>query len=324
MKKIALIVLLAVVASRILSEHDDRHGPNAPQPFSIVGALWDDDQPAPAPPHPPSFPALRTFALPPTPAEPEAIRTVPWHGQEQAADHPTPLRRFVRGKRSAPRDPAPPASSVPAPATKGVPAWFPRSELDEETLARADDSGSRVLIGRLSASEERARADLRKIVSREIADWLAADVPMDWVPPQKLVDRMVRGTYVQTVVRGFGPTPGETPATTTAAATGAPPSSEPAAALELDDLYTLYRAGQKLDFSSRRRDELVRHYHRDVASARMKRSGGVIGVVLVGLALISFYVRADEATKGYYTNRLRVLALAGLGAAGAAAYRYLV
>ena len=122
---------------------------------------------------------------------------------------------------------------------------------------------------------------------------------MDWAPPRKLVDRMVQGTYIKE-------------------------AAAPEAALvpELDSTYTLHRAGQKLDFSAARRDDFLRSYHRDLASARMKRSGGVIAVVLASLALMSVYIRADEATKGYYTARLRALALAGLGAAGAVAYRY--
>jgi hypothetical protein len=91
---------------------------------------------------------------------------------------------------------------------------------------------------------------------------------------------------------------------------------------ELEDVFTLYRAGQKLDFSEGRRAEFVRRYHRDVASERMRRSGAVLAVVLASLALFSAYVRTDEATKGYYTNRLRALAVAGLGTAGAVAYHY--
>ncbi len=49
--------------------------------------------------------------------------------------------------------------------------------------------------------------------------------------------------------------------------------------------------------------------------------GGSLGFVLICLAAISGYIRADEATKGYYTNRLRLLAAAGVGAAGVIVYR---
>ncbi len=179
-----------------------------------------------------------------------------------------------------------------------APPWFPKSEWEEEGLARPDAAGVRVLLGRLSASEDRARLDLRKTVNHEIADWLAADIPMTWTPPQKLVDRMMLGTYVQTVTRSFGPKPGEL--------TAEVPGTERCIARSSTTCTPLYRAGQKLDFSATRRAEFVEAYQRDVASLRMRKSGSVIAVVLACLAVISLYVRADEATKGYYTNRLRL------------------
>ena len=43
--------------------------------------------------------------------------------------------------------------------------------------------------------------------------------------------------------------------------------------------------------------------------------------VLICLAAVSGYIRTDEATKGYYTNRLRMLAAAGVGAAGVVIYQ---
>ena len=49
--------------------------------------------------------------------------------------------------------------------------------------------------------------------------------------------------------------------------------------------------------------------------------GGALGFVLICLAAVSGYIRADEATKGYYTNRLRMLAAAGVGAAGVILYK---
>ncbi len=50
-------------------------------------------------------------------------------------------------------------------------------------------------------------------------------------------------------------------------------------------------------------------------------AGGILAFVLVCLAALSGYIRADEATKGYYTNRLRMLAAAGVGAAGVIVYK---
>jgi len=48
--------------------------------------------------------------------------------------------------------------------------------------------------------------------------------------------------------------------------------------------------------------------------------GGGLAFLLTCLGVLSGYIRADEATKGYYTNRLRLLAAAGTGAAGMAIY----
>ncbi len=303
MKKLALIVLLAVIASRVLSESDKHPGQPPSHPRSFVSVAWNNDEP-PQPPAPPLInePSQRDHS----------IRSIPWHsGSSDRTDESAPPRS--RLKRITPRREVHlPSAAVPE--SKEVPSWFPKSEQDEEKLAQPDAAGFRVLLGQVSASEDRARLDLRKIVNREISDWLAADVPPDWTPPAVLVDHMIWASRVQPVIWSLGAKPGEV-GTDVKVPDGSIPS-------ELDSLYTLYRAGQKLDFSDARRAAFVRQYQRDVASTRMKRSGSVIAVVLASLALFSLYVRTDEATKGYYTNRLRVLALAGLGAAGTVAYHY--
>ena len=54
---------------------------------------------------------------------------------------------------------------------------------------------------------------------------------------------------------------------------------------------------------------------------RLVKLGGSLGFILICLAAISGYIRADEATKGYYTNRLRLLAAAGVGAGGVLVYQ---
>jgi hypothetical protein len=169
-----------------------------------------------------------------------------------------------------------------------------------------------VLLGRLSASEDRARQDLRKIVEREVANWIAADVPTSWKVPSNVIDSMRQGSYVQEVTKNLTP--------------AAPEVETPSTAeiQEGDGLYTLYRAGQKLDFSRSRRAQIIQMYRRDLASLRMQKLGGGLALALVGLAVLTGYIKTDEATKGYYTNRLRLLAVAGLGAAGVVAYRLLV
>jgi hypothetical protein len=219
--------------------------------------------------------------------------------------------------RPAPKRPIRNRPDLPARKTstgKPIPAWFPTTAAEEEATAKPDAFGSRVLLGRLSASEDRARQDLRKIVEQEVASWLAADVPPSWKVPAPVIDGMVQGRFVQELTKDL------TPAPTPSEAEGSSTPETPG----LDSLYTLYRAGQKLDFSPTTRAGIVGMYHRDLATARMQRLGGGLALALVGLAVLSGYIKADEATKGYYTNRLRLAAAAGLGAAGVAAYRFLV
>jgi hypothetical protein len=48
--------------------------------------------------------------------------------------------------------------------------------------------------------------------------------------------------------------------------------------------------------------------------------GGTLAFILTCLAVVSGYIRTDEVTKGYYTNRLRLLAAAGVAGAGAVIY----
>ena len=56
---------------------------------------------------------------------------------------------------------------------------------------------------------------------------------------------------------------------------------------------------------------------------RLAVLGGVLGFVLACLAALAGYIRADEATKGYYTHWLRLVAAAGVGASGVVIYRLL-
>ena len=284
MKKLALVTLLAVAASWLLSV-DHRRDEAAVramiagrQPVDRLVGGPDDSRPTP--------PAT-------SPGPGDSIRTVPWRKAPVER-----LKRIAKGSSARP-----------------MPSWFPKSEIEEEAKARPDASGQRVLVGRLSASEERARQDLRKAVEREVADWLAADAPPTWKPPARAIDAMVRGAHVQQVTRSLKPSTGEF-----APEAEAPPTADMPG---LDDLYTLYRAGQLVDFSPARRARLVEMYHHDLATWRMQRLGGGLALALVGLVMLTGYIRADEATKGYYTNRLRLAAAVGLGAAGVAAYRML-
>ncbi len=89
------------------------------------------------------------------------------------------------------------------------------------------------------------------------------------------------------------------------------------------DYGTLYVAKLRVDVSPEQRAIFTESYQRQLVHRRMVLLGGALGFVLICLGAISGYIRADEATKGYYTNRLRLLAAVGVGAAGVVIYQVL-
>jgi hypothetical protein len=145
----------------------------------------------------------------------------------------------------------------------------------------------RVVAGLLSATQERAVADARRQLGYEVAEWLAPDVPPQWKPPAHLVEAMIVRTSTRPVVKDI-----------------------------VKDFGSVYETTLEVDFSPRRRAPIVAAYQRDLVSHRLAMLGGGLGFVLACLAAVSGYIRADEATKGYYTNWLRLASAAGVGAAG--------
>jgi hypothetical protein len=156
----------------------------------------------------------------------------------------------------------------------------------------AKAEGYRAIPGDLCATEDRARADARRVLQAKVGEWLAPDVPASWIPPAALLQAMVVETKIDPRVSQRGQEYGPT-----------------------------YAATLTADFSPRRRAELVDAYSRELVKHRLVTLGGSLGFVLICLAAVSGYIRADEATKGYYTNRLRMLAAAGVGAAGVIVYK---
>jgi hypothetical protein len=150
--------------------------------------------------------------------------------------------------------------------------------------------GSATVAGRLSATEPRARADARVQLQREVADWLAPDVPASWKAPAGLIDRLVVRTRIKPIVKDYG---------------------------------TLYEATLDVDLSPLRRDEIVAAYRHELVGHRLISLAGGLGFVLTCLAALAGYIRADEATKGYYTHWLRAVAAAGVGASGVLIYQLL-
>ena len=309
MKKLVLVTLLAVAASWLLTEVR-LPGLMTPAPSVVETREVEKPRHLTPPPPPPPPPPL----TPPPPSL--AKRLIPWRKGEPP--RPKRVSVAVEDVNGLKNGPARPKGSA-APAANVVPAWFPKTEADEDAAARPDVSGSRVLVGRLSSSEKKAREDLRDILEREVTQWVAADVPTSWKVPSPLIDAMVQGNYVKSVTWSLKPTIGE--AVVDSASTSASPTPD---LTGLDDLQTLYKAGQKVEFSSKNRTRIVQAYRHDLATQRMQRLGGGLALTLACLAVLSGYIKADEATKGYYTNRLRLLAAAGLGVAGVVGYRMLV
>jgi hypothetical protein len=154
---------------------------------------------------------------------------------------------------------------------------------------KAEDT--RTVVGLVSATEERSRDEARKKLDEEVALWLEPHgVPRSWKPSAKLVDEMILGSSVKPIIKDYG---------------------------------TVYETELKVDVSPERRATFCQSYQRQLVRGRLVLLGGALAFVLTCLGAVSGYIRADEATKGYYTNRLRLLAAAGVGAAGMAIYHAL-
>jgi hypothetical protein len=124
-----------------------------------------------------------------------------------------------------------------------------------------------------------------------VTEWLElAGVPRSWKPPAQLIDGMIIDSAVEPVVKDYG---------------------------------TLYVAKLRLNVSPEQRSNFVESYQRELVQRRMVLLGGGLGFILVCLGAIAGYIRADEMTRGYYTNRLRLLAAGGVGAAGVLIYQML-
>ena len=86
------------------------------------------------------------------------------------------------------------------------------------------------------------------------------------------------------------------------------------------DYGEVFEATLTVDASPQRRTALIEVYNRQLVERRLATLGATLAFILICLAAVSGYIRADEATKGYYTNRLRMLAAAGVGASGVIIY----
>ena len=203
------------------------------------------------------------------------------------------LRSLMPGPANAPRSDQPALGDL---IGDQAPDWFRQPGPGGRATGLGE--GERAVRGRLSATKERALADARLALDRAVTEWLVPDVPRTWKAPKSMVDGLIRRTHVEPIARGD---------------LGVP---------ELKEFRVVYLAGHAVDLSTGRRNQIIDAYHRDIVAKRLGLLGGGLGLVLITLSGLAGYIRADEATRGYYTNRLRLLSAAGVGAASVALYRW--
>ncbi len=221
---------------------------------------------------------------PPPPSPPVLAR-------EDAEGIPVPIVPGTRVTRAEARPPAPPARLI-----SRTPTQAPRKPAHRPAPVPATPTTT-IVEGQICATEKRAMADADRAFQRKVIEWLHPDVPSSWTPPAPLVQALVLERRSRPVVS---------------------PTLDHSPTLKEDS--SLYVAELKVDLSPGRRDMLVETYTRELVQHRLVTLGGALAFVLICLGVISGYIRADEATKGYYTNRLRMLAAAGVGAAGVILY----
>jgi hypothetical protein len=162
---------------------------------------------------------------------------------------------------------------------------------DGEPVFRAVPDESRLVRGLPSATIPRAKAAAHEALDRAVVEWLRpTELPASWRPPAGLLARLTRWEPVEASERDYG---------------------------------TVYTQAVRLDTSRAARDRVVEAFEREAAAHRLVTLGGVLAFALACLAAVLGYIRADEATRGYYTTQLRLAALAAVGASGAVLYRVL-
>jgi hypothetical protein len=207
--------------------------------------------------------------------------------REEADGLPVPIVPGTRVTEAQAVAPAPPRSVVIKRSKSGKVVGAARSV----TPVAVNTNAAMIpkLEGRISATPERADNEAHAALRETITGWLEPDVPSSWSLPERELDMLVLETNLETVVRNeYGP---------------------------------MYITHLKLDTTPAHRDKLVKLYNRELVGHRLINLGASLTFILMCLAAVSGYIRADEATKGYYTNRLRMLAAAAVGAGGVLIYQ---
>ncbi len=167
------------------------------------------------------------------------------------------------------------------------PDWFREARKATGLEPNINPRGLTVVSGRYGATRERAERDAHDRLRLAVASWLAPDAPRSFVAEDSEIDRLIRERRVEPVALDVG---------------------------------TVYLAAYRVDFSPQSREHMIGIYEDHLVKRRLVELGAAIAFILALLGVIAGYIRADEATKGYYTNKLRLVAAGAIGAAAAGSY----
>ncbi len=167
------------------------------------------------------------------------------------------------------------------------PEWFRLAYEGTGRAVEINPVGPTVVVDRFAATEQSAKTKTRELFKRTVKNWLGSDASRDWSLPDAELNRLVLEEYT---------------------------------APFYSDVGVVYLTGFQTDLSQHAKSRVLELYQNDLARQRLYWIGGIVTFVLVCLGSMGGYIRADEATKGYYTNRLRLAAAAAVGAAGFAIY----
>jgi hypothetical protein len=207
--------------------------------------------------------------------------------REDAEGLPVKIVPGTRTTEAKPVPPAPPGRRIVMKRDKS--GKLKGAKLSTTAIARATGAAEIPQVeGKISATPENADNQARDRLREVMTTWLEPDVPSSWSLPERELDKLVVESSRETFDKDYG---------------------------------TMYITHLKLDTTRAHRARLVKLYNREVVGHRLITLGGSLTFILMCLAAISGYIRADEATKGYYTNRLRTLAAVAVGAGGVLIYQ---
>jgi hypothetical protein len=170
-----------------------------------------------------------------------------------------------------------------------IPEW-----VDRKPQRSRDGSVMQTLTGRRYATPQQALDDALRQAAEEARNYLqqAAPRPVQWKVPLSFVqDRLVQDQFVSQVDWD-------------AEGVDSPPFAEP-----------MYQAHVLVELTPAKRDALLRMWREEVLGERIRWLAAGSAFVLVLLATLAGYLRLDEATRGYYSGRLKLVAVVVVGVA---------